>query len=73
MIAASAVGSNPRIDPRAQTEKSDLARFSLDGQSAWSHTPGAYNACTKEPVAFLKDQNNQLFASSKFLEVQFPS
>jgi hypothetical protein len=45
--------------------------FSLDGQYAWCHTPDIYDARTKQRVALLKDQNGQLFASSKFFEVQF--
>jgi hypothetical protein len=45
--------------------------FSLDGQYAWCHTPDMYDARTKQRVALLKDQNGQLFASSKFFEVQF--
>jgi DNA-binding beta-propeller fold protein YncE len=45
--------------------------FSLDGQYAWSHTPDVYNARTKERVALLKDQDEKLFASSKFFEVHF--
>ncbi len=44
--------------------------FSLDGQYAWCHTPDVYDARTKQRVALLKDQNGQLFASSKFFEVQ---
>jgi hypothetical protein len=45
--------------------------FSLDGQYAWCHTPDVYNARTKQRVALLKDQNDRLFASSKFFEVHF--
>jgi hypothetical protein len=45
--------------------------FSLDGQYAWCHTPDIYDARTKQRVALLKDQDGQLFASSKFFEVQF--
>jgi hypothetical protein len=45
--------------------------FSLDGHYAWCHTPDVYDACTKQRVALLKDQNGQLFASSKFFEVHF--
>lgn len=45
--------------------------FSLDGQYAWSHTPDVYDARTKQRVALLKDQDDQLFASSKFFEVHF--
>lgn len=45
--------------------------FSLDGQYAWCHTPDVYDARTKQRVALLKDQDGQLFASSKFFEVQF--
>lgn len=45
--------------------------FSLDGQYAWSHTPDIYNARTKERVGLLKDDQGQLFASSKFFEVHF--
>jgi len=45
--------------------------FSLDGQYAWSHTPDVYDARTKQRVALLKDQDDKLFASSKFFEVHF--
>lgn len=45
--------------------------FSLDGQYAWSHTPDVYDARTKQRVALLKDQDEKLFASSKFFEVHF--
>jgi hypothetical protein len=45
--------------------------FSLDGQYAWCHTLDIYDARTKQRVALLKDQNGQLFVSSKFFEVQF--
>jgi hypothetical protein len=45
--------------------------FSLDGQYAWCHTPDVYNARTKERVALLKDQDDRLFSSSKFVEVHF--
>ena len=45
--------------------------FSLDGQYAWCHTPDVYDARTKQRVALLKDQDDTLFASSKFFEVHF--
>ena len=45
--------------------------FSLDGHYAWCHTPDVFDARTKERVALLKDQDGQLFASSKFFEAQF--
>lgn len=45
--------------------------FSLDGHYAWCHTPDVFDARTKERVALLKDQNGQLFASSKFFEAHF--
>jgi hypothetical protein len=45
--------------------------FSLDGHYSWCHTPDVYDARTKQRVALLKDQNGELFASSKFFEVHF--
>lgn len=45
--------------------------FSLDGQYAWCHTPDVYDARSKRRVALLRDQDEKLFCSSKFIEVQF--
>ena len=45
--------------------------FSLDGQYAWSHAPDIYDARTKKRVGMFKDENDLLFGSSKFFEVQF--
>ena len=44
--------------------------FSLDGATAWCHTPDVFDARTKERVATLRDGNGKPFSSSKFIEVQ---
>jgi outer membrane protein assembly factor BamB len=44
--------------------------FSLDGKFAYCHTPDVLDVATKKKVATLKRGDGQVFASSKFIEVQ---
>jgi hypothetical protein len=66
-----------QMPPRAKGHVSLIAKghgwvcFSLDGRYAWCHTSDVYDARTKERVALLKDQQDRLFSSSKFVEVHF--
>ncbi len=45
--------------------------FSLDGRTAWCHTPDVIDVASRKIIATLRDEHGAPVCSSKFLEVHF--